>query len=124
MDQLKQQPRRRGANGGGRRVYALLRAQVADGTLVPGAVSYTHLDVYKRQKFTRDGVVTLSVTATRNEDTCVLHFAVSDTGIGIDLNQGVDIFGAFQQIQAASGGTGLGLFIAQRILSALSLIHI
>ena len=38
MDQLKQQPhRRRGANGGGRRVYALLRAQVADGTLVPGA---------------------------------------------------------------------------------------
>lgn len=70
-------------------------------------------------KFTRDGVVTLSVTATRNEDTCVLHFAVSDTGIGIDLNQGVDIFGAFQQIQAASGGTGLGLFIAQRILSAM-----
>ena len=38
MDQLKQQPhRRRGANGGGRRVYALLRAQVADGTLAPGA---------------------------------------------------------------------------------------
>ena len=38
MDQLKQQAhRRRGANGGGRRVYALLRAQVADGTLAPGA---------------------------------------------------------------------------------------
>ena len=70
-------------------------------------------------KFTRDGVVTLSVTATPQGDTCALHFTVSDTGIGIDLNQGVDIFGAFQQIQAASGGTGLGLFIAQRILSAM-----
>lgn len=29
--------RRRGANGGGRRVYALLRAQIADGTLAVGA---------------------------------------------------------------------------------------
>ena len=70
-------------------------------------------------KFTRDGAVTLSVTATPQGDTCSLYFTVSDTGIGIDLNQGVDIFGAFQQIQAASGGTGLGLFIAQRILAAM-----
>ncbi|MDR2333946.1 MAG: HAMP domain-containing histidine kinase [Burkholderiaceae bacterium] len=70
-------------------------------------------------KFTRDGTVTLSVTAKPEGNTCALHFAVSDTGIGIDLNQNVDIFGAFQQIQAASGSTGLGLFIAQRILSAM-----
>ena len=70
-------------------------------------------------KFTRDGVVTLSVTAQPKGDACALHFAVSDTGIGIDLEQDVDIFGAFQQIQAASGGTGLGLFIAQRIVSAM-----
>lgn len=70
-------------------------------------------------KFTRNGVVTLSVTAEPEGDACALQFAVSDTGIGIDLSQGVDIFGAFQQIQAASGGTGLGLFIAQRILAAM-----
>ena len=70
-------------------------------------------------KFTRDGVVTLSVTAQPKGDACALHFAVSDTGIGIDLEQDVDIFGAFQQIQAASGSTGLGLFIAQRIVSAM-----
>jgi len=36
MDQL-QPPGRRGAHGGGRRVYELLRAQVADGRLAPGA---------------------------------------------------------------------------------------
>lgn len=70
-------------------------------------------------KFTRDGVVSLSVTAKPEGSLCSLHFAVSDTGIGIDLNQNADIFGAFQQIQAASGGTGLGLFIAQHILSAM-----
>ena len=70
-------------------------------------------------KFTRDGVVTLSVAGKPEGDACALSFKVSDTGIGIDLNQGIDIFGAFQQIQAASGSTGLGLFIAQRIVAAM-----
>ncbi|WP_159916889.1 PLP-dependent aminotransferase family protein [Pantoea sp. 18069] len=38
MSQLKAKAdRRRGANGGGRRVYALLRAQIADGSLAVGA---------------------------------------------------------------------------------------
>ena len=71
-------------------------------------------------KFTRDGEVTLSVVVSKPEDgVCTLHFAVSDTGEGIDLNQGIDIFSAFQQIQATNGSTGLGLFIAQRIVSAM-----
>ncbi len=70
-------------------------------------------------KFTRDGEICLAVSAKAEGSACVLDFNVSDTGIGIDLSQGVDIFGAFQQIQAASGGTGLGLFIAQRIVSAM-----
>ncbi|MBS0406415.1 MAG: hypothetical protein JSS17_08705 [Proteobacteria bacterium] len=70
-------------------------------------------------KFTRDGVVTLSVTAEPEGDACILRVAVSDTGMGIDLSQGVDIFGAFQRLQADSGSTGLGLFIAQRIVAAM-----
>lgn len=70
-------------------------------------------------KFTRNGAVTLSVAAEPMGNACTLHIAVSDTGIGIDLSQGVDIFGAFQRIQAASSSTGLGLFIAQRIVSAM-----
>ncbi|WP_312463400.1 ATP-binding protein [Comamonas sp.] len=48
-----------------------------------------------------------------------MSFAVSDTGIGIDLDRGIGIFGAFQQMQEENGSTGLGLFIAQRILSAM-----
>lgn len=70
-------------------------------------------------KFTRDGLVTLSVTAQHEGRACTLKFAVSDTGIGVDLNQHADIFGAFQQVQAASGSTGLGLFIARRIVAAM-----
>ncbi|WP_423460209.1 sensor histidine kinase [Ottowia sp. VDI28] len=70
-------------------------------------------------KFTHDGTVTLSVTAKPEGSACALYFAVSDTGIGIDLDQNVDIFGAFQQIQATNGSTGLGLFISQRIVSAM-----
>lgn len=70
-------------------------------------------------KFTRDGVVTLSVAARPEGGACTLAFTVRDTGIGIDLSQSGDIFGAFQHIQTASGGTGLGLFIAQRIVSTM-----
>ena len=70
-------------------------------------------------KFTRDGVVTLMVNARQEGEFCVLHLSVSDTGIGIDLAQKPDIFGAFQQIQAEGGSTGLGLFISQRILMAM-----
>jgi len=71
-------------------------------------------------KFTRDGSVTLDVKAKANGDVCQLHFAVIDTGMGMDLDQGTDIFAAFQQLQATSGSTGLGLFIAQRILVAMN----
>ena len=70
-------------------------------------------------KFTRNGAVTLSVAAEPMSNACTLHMAVSDTGVGIDLSQGVDIFGAFQRIQAAGSSTGLGLFIAQRLVSAM-----
>lgn len=70
-------------------------------------------------KFTRNGVITLSIGGESVGEICSIHFAVSDTGIGIDLSQDDNIFSAFQQIHAASGGTGLGLFIAQRIVSAM-----
>lgn len=76
-------------------------------------------------KFTHEGNVTLSVSLESGERGRSLHFAVSDTGIGIDLTSNIDIFGAFQQIQATRGSTGLGLFIAQRILTAMgSTLHV
>ncbi|KAG8152690.1 sensor histidine kinase [Burkholderia catarinensis] len=70
-------------------------------------------------KFTRDGTVTLSVHASREGDTWRLLFEVADTGIGIDISGTRDIFRAYQQVQAVNGGTGLGLFIAQRIVGAM-----
>lgn len=70
-------------------------------------------------KFTHDGVVTLSVTAKPKAKSCVLRFGVGDTGIGIDHSRGVDIFSAFQHVQATNGGSGLGLYISQRIVSAM-----
>ena len=70
-------------------------------------------------KFTHHGRVVLSIRAELLGETSTLYFSVSDTGIGIDLNQQVDIFSAFQHINAVKGGTGLGLFIAHRIVSAM-----
>ncbi|MDN7591002.1 sensor histidine kinase [Burkholderia seminalis] len=70
-------------------------------------------------KFTRDGTVTLSVHAAREGDAWRLLFEVADTGIGIDISGSRDIFRAYQQVQAVNGGTGLGLFIAQRIVGAM-----
>ncbi|MDN7850510.1 sensor histidine kinase [Burkholderia seminalis] len=70
-------------------------------------------------KFTRDGTVTLSVHAAREGNAWRLLFEVADTGIGIDISGTRDIFRAYQQVQAVNGGTGLGLFIAQRIVGAM-----
>ncbi|WP_321929138.1 sensor histidine kinase [Burkholderia cenocepacia] len=70
-------------------------------------------------KFTRSGTVTLSVHASREGDAWRLLFEVADTGIGIDITATTDIFRAYQQVQAVNGGTGLGLFIAQRIVAAM-----
>ncbi|RQS35484.1 hybrid sensor histidine kinase/response regulator [Burkholderia sp. Bp8992] len=70
-------------------------------------------------KFTRDGTVTLSVHAAHEGDAWRLLFEVADTGIGIDISGTRDIFRAYQQVQAVNGGTGLGLFIAQRIVGAM-----
>ena len=76
-------------------------------------------------KFTRDGVVTLSVTLEPEDKGSALHLAVSDTGIGIELPPNIDISDDFQQTQVASESTGLGLVIAQRILSAMgSTLHV
>lgn len=71
-------------------------------------------------KFTRDGTVTLSVGAYPQGDAWRIVFEVADTGIGIDIGKTTDIFRAYQQVQAVNGGTGLGLFIAQRIVGAMN----
>nr|WP_284700858.1 ATP-binding protein [Robbsia betulipollinis] len=67
-------------------------------------------------KFTRRGTITLDVRASMHGARADFHFAIADTGDGIDLQAQQDIFRAFHQIERSRGGVGLGLHIVERIL--------
>mgnify|MGYP005842891365 FL=1 len=71
-------------------------------------------------KFTEQGEVLLEAECqARTESEAILHFAVSDTGIGIPAEKQAAVFGAFEQADASTtrryGGTGLGLTISARL---------
>ena len=78
-------------------------------------------------KFTENGEVMLRLELqganARVGDSVSLHFAISDTGIGIPANKIETIFDAFSQedssITRKYGGTGLGLTISSRLVSML-----
>jgi signal transduction histidine kinase/DNA-binding response OmpR family regulator len=75
-------------------------------------------------KFTPQGKVHLAVTvAAMDGDTCRLHFAVNDTGIGIPKDALPRLFTAFTQADGSTsrrfGGTGLGLAICQQLVQLM-----
>jgi signal transduction histidine kinase/DNA-binding response OmpR family regulator/HPt (histidine-containing phosphotransfer) domain-containing protein len=75
-------------------------------------------------KFTESGGVNLRVEVDSNEpERAVLHFFVTDTGIGIEPENQKRVFEAFQQGDASTtrqyGGTGLGLTISSRIVTLM-----
>ncbi|MFN3361040.1 MAG: response regulator [Pseudanabaenaceae cyanobacterium] len=74
-------------------------------------------------KFTDQGSVTLSVTQeAKNEQQVLLHFAVTDTGVGIAEAEQKLIFESFGQTQVgrkSPEGTGLGLTISQKIVQLM-----
>ena len=75
-------------------------------------------------KFTAEGQVALSAEVELIENgTCVLHFNVADTGIGVPEDKQSVIFDAFTQADASTtrefGGTGLGLTITSRLVAMM-----
>ena len=75
-------------------------------------------------KFTAQGEILLRVEVDhRDEDSVLLHFYVSDTGIGIEAKNRERVFEAFQQADASTtrqfGGTGLGLAISSRVVKLM-----
>ena len=75
-------------------------------------------------KFTQQGSVTLTVSIQRISlsQICLL-FSVSDTGIGIALNDQHKLFQAFSQVDGSHtrqfGGTGLGLVISKELVELM-----
>ncbi len=75
-------------------------------------------------KFTPSGEVVLRVdNQSIHEDEVVLHFSISDSGIGIPHERLDKIFQPFEQVDATTtrkfGGSGLGLAIASRLVEMM-----
>lgn len=76
-------------------------------------------------KFTSEGYIALEVGLAEGstDENPKLLFSIEDSGIGIDLSSGVNLFDSFNQADASTtrkyGGTGLGLAICKSLVELM-----
>ena len=74
-------------------------------------------------KYTRSGIIKLSVSQTQREYGINLNFRVEDSGIGISPENLEKLFESFRQVDTRKNrseeGTGLGLAITKRLLNQM-----
>ncbi len=74
-------------------------------------------------KFTQDGIISLNVNMSRNDEQNWFTFSVKDTGVGIAKEKQVKIFAPFKQEDDNTchthGGTGLGLAISRQLVELM-----
>jgi len=76
-------------------------------------------------KFTASGAVTVRAkTLEEDQTSCLLHFEVEDTGIGMSQAEIAHLFQSFHQADTSTtrkyGGTGLGLAISKRLIEQMA----
>jgi two-component system, sensor histidine kinase and response regulator len=101
----------------GRMPPTLARARVGD----PGRLRQVLINlVGNALKFTHDGHVFVELSET---DAGVVHFSVSDTGIGVKQSTASRLFDPFVQADGGTtrryGGTGLGLAICKQLVELM-----
>ncbi len=66
-------------------------------------------------KFTKKGLVELTMRVTEKGEQAEVFITVKDTGIGIPEEKKKHIFQPFKQAEISTSGTGLGLYISREI---------
>jgi protein-histidine pros-kinase len=74
-------------------------------------------------KFTEESTVRLELDQRKEGENTITEISVTDTGIGISLEDQIKLFQSFAQIKAAernnAEGTGLGLYLSQKLAGLL-----
>ncbi len=70
-------------------------------------------------KFTPSGSVRMEIAGTRSDGRNVIELQIVDTGAGIPENELARVFQAFTQLNPDTGGTGMGLYLSQKLAGLL-----